>query len=131
MIKLEYRREIALVYSVEEVTKKLNSMRGHGFSESEIHLFSKDIRPLQLLNKYTDLQIHKAGSLLNRLYSFLTRQNVYEISLRNLHLSNEEIKHYGHGIELGGIFIIAQHEHPFEKHPKKQSVSWYVSKATD
>lgn len=30
---MEYRREIALVYSIEEAMTKLNLIRGHGFSE--------------------------------------------------------------------------------------------------
>ena len=114
-----------------EATQKLNSMRGHGFSESEIHLFAKDIRPLQSLKMYTDLQIHQAGNLLDQLFSLLTRQNVFEVSLRNLQLSDEEIVHYGHGIALGAIFIIAQHEYPFEKQTKKQAVNWNTSKAVD
>ena len=129
--KLEYRREIALVYSVEEATQKLNSMRGHGFSEYEIHLFAKDTRPLHPLKMYTDLHIHHSGRLLDHLYSLFLQKNVYEVSLRNLKLSDEEMAHYGHGIELGGIFIIAQHDHPFEKQPKKQAVNWSVSKAVD
>ena len=57
MRRLEYRREIALVYSIEEVTQKLNRMRGHGFSEFEIHLFAKDIRPLQSLKIYNSKTI--------------------------------------------------------------------------
>ena len=131
MRRLEYRREIALVYSMEEVTQKLNRMHGHGFSEFEIHLFAKDIRPLQSLKMYTELQIHQSGNLLDQFYSLLMRQSVYVASLRNLQLSDEEKAHYGHGIELGGIFIIAEHEYPFEKQPKKQSVRWKAPNAVD
>ena len=80
---------------------------------------------------YTDLHIHQSGNLLDQFYSLLTKQSVYVASLRNLQLSEEEKVHYGHGIELGGIFIIAEHEYPFEKQPKKQGVRWKVPNAID
>ncbi|MGN7479781.1 general stress protein [Solibacillus silvestris] len=128
---MEYRREIALVYTVEEALAKLNIIRGHGFSEHEIHLFSKDIRPFQSLKMYTDIQIHTAGNWMDQLISFITRQNVYEASLRILHLTPEEAAHYGHGIELGAIFIIAEHEHPYEKEPKKRQAAFNMSNAVD
>lgn len=127
---MEYRREIALVYTLEEALAKLNVIRGHGFSEHEIHFFSKDIRPLQSLKMNTDIQIHQAGNVIDKCFSLILNQNVYEVCLRNLKLSAEETTHYGHGIEQGAIFIIAQHEHPFEKEPKKQA-AWKVSNAAD
>lgn len=128
---MEYRREIALVYSVEEAMTKLNIIRGHGFSEHEIHVFSKDIHPLQSLKMYTDIQVHLAGNWLDQLISFVTRKNVYEVSLRILHLTSEETAHYGHGIELGAIFLFAEHEYPYEKEPKKQQAAFNLSRAVD
>lgn len=56
---MEYRREIALVFSLEEALQKLNSMRAHGFSEFEIHVFAKDIKPLHSLKMYTDIHVHQ------------------------------------------------------------------------
>jgi hypothetical protein len=128
---MEYRREIALVFSIDEALDKLNIIRGHGFSEFEIHVFSKDIQPLQSLKMYTDIHIHEAGNLLDQFFSLLLNQNRYEVSLRNMKLSSEELAHYGHGIEQGGIFIIAQHDYPMDKEPKKAGVAWNVSKVTD
>lgn len=128
---MEYRREIAFVFSIEEAIEKLNIIRGHGFSEFDIHIFSKDIRPLQSIKMNTDIHIHVAGNFLDQLLSILLNQNIYEISLRNMNLSSEEMRHYGHGIEQGGIFIIAQHDYPLDKEPKKPNVAWNVSNVTD
>ena len=128
---MEYRREIALVYSIEEAMTKLNMIRGHGFSEHEIHVFSKDNHPLQSLKIYTDIQVHLAGNWFDKLISFITRQNVYEVSLRILHLTPEETAHYGHGIDLGAIFLFAEHEHTYEKEPKKQQAAFNLSKAVE
>lgn len=128
---MDYRREIALVYSVEEAITKLNIIRGHGFSEHEIHMFSKDIHPFQSLKMYTDIQVHLAGNWFDQLISMFTRKNMYEISLHSLHLTPEESDHYGHGIELGAIFLFAEHKHPYEKETKKQQAAFNLSRAVD
>lgn len=80
---------------------------------------------------YTNIQVHLAGNWIDQLISLTKQQNVYEVSLRILHLTPEEAAHYGHGIELGAIFIFAEHEHPYEKKPKKQQVSLNMSNAVD
>lgn len=49
----------------------------------------------------------------------MSRENVYQVCLRNFDFSKEERAHYGHGIEQGAYFLIAEHEHPFEKQPNK------------
>ena len=128
---MEYRREIGLVYSVDEALTKLNIIRAHGFSEHEIHLFAKDIRPLHSLKMYTEINIHAAGNWMDQMISLITGQNVYEVSLRILQLTQEEVAHYGHGIEQGAIFLFAEHEHPYEKEPVKQRVPVNIPNVVD
>ncbi|MEK4700244.1 general stress protein [Solibacillus sp. FSL R7-0668] len=128
---MEYRREIALVFSLEEALQKLNSMRAHGFSEFEIHVFAKDIKPLHSLKMYTDIHVHQAGNLTDQIWSLMSRENVYQVCLRNFDFSKEERAHYGHGIEQGAYFLIAEHEHPFEKQPNKAQAAWNTTKAVD
>lgn len=119
MNKMEYRRKIAVVYTAEEALEKVNMMRQHGFSEHEIHLFSKDIRPLQSLKMYTDIDVHQAGNLVDKILSLIWQMPLYEVCLRLLRFSDEERFHYGQLIEKGAIFMIAQHEFPFEKQESK------------
>lgn len=122
---MEYRREVALVFSLEEALQKLNIMREHGFSEFEIHVFAKDTRPLQSIKMSTDIHVHQAGNLGDQIWHFFSRQNLYEVCLRNFDFSKEERAHYGHGIEQGALFLIAEHEHPFEKTPNKASIATF------
>ena len=128
---MEYRREVALVFSLEEALQKLNSMREHGFSEFEIHVFAKDIKPLRSLKMYTDIHIHEAGNLADQVWRFFSRENLYEVCLRNFDFSNEERIHYGHGIEQGAYFLLAEHEHPFEKQPNKANAVWKTTNVAD
>lgn len=128
---MEYRREVALVYSLEEALQKLNSMREHGFSEFEIHVFAKDIKPLHSLKLYTDLHVHQAGCLTDQLWCFFSRDNLYEVCLRNFDFSKEERAHYGHGIERGAYFLLAEHEFPVEKQLTKAHAAWKTTNIVD
>lgn len=124
---MEYRREVALVFSLEEALQKLNRMREHGFSEFEIHVFAKDIKSLQSLKMYTDIHVHEAGNLVDQVWQFFSREPLYEVCLRNFDFSKEERAHYGHGIKQGGFFLIAEHEHPVIKQPNKVNAAWKTS----
>ena len=124
---MEYRRAVALVFSTEEALQKLNSMRNHGFSEFEIHVFAKSIKPLQSLKMYTEIHVHEAGSLVDQVWRFFSREPLYEVCLRNFDFSKEERAHYGHGIEQGGVFLIAEHEHPLNKQPTNVPAAWKTS----
>ncbi|WP_274307279.1 general stress protein [Solibacillus daqui] len=128
---MEYRREVALVFSLEEALQKLNSMRAHGFSEFEIHVFAKNIKPLLSLKMYPDIHVHKAGNLMDQFWRLFSRGNLYEVCLRSFDFSKEERAHYGHGIEQGAYFLIAEHEHPLEKQPNKVNAAWKTTNATD
>lgn len=115
---VEYRREIAVAYSLEEALKKVELMRQHGFSEHEIHLFTKDIRPFSSLKMYTDIHIRQAGGVFDKIGQLMYNMKLYEVCLRPFGFSREELSHYGQLIEKGAIFILAQHDMPIEKQTK-------------
>lgn len=123
---MEYRREIAVAYSLEEALKKVELMRQHGFSEHEIHLFTKDIRPFLSLKMYTEINVRQAGHWLDKILKILYNIGLYEVCLRPFDFSIEELTHYAQCIEKDAIFIIAQHDMPIEKQPsnaKKLAIS--------
>lgn len=116
---VEYRRKIAVVYSLEDALKEVNFMRQHGFFEHEIHISAKDIRPLHELKMYTDIDIRQAGSLFDKFLSVLLKMRLYEVGLRSIGFSTEELFHYGQLIEKGAIFMVAQHDQPIVKQTQK------------
>lgn len=120
---MEYRREIAVAYSLEEALKKVELMRQHGFSEHEIHLFAKDIKPYSSLKMYTDIDVRQAGGIMDRCLHILYKMRLYEVCLRRFDFSFEELTHYGHCIEKGATFIIAQHDLPIEKQRTKKNLA--------
>ncbi|MER2192085.1 MAG: general stress protein [Solibacillus sp.] len=120
---MEYRREIAVAYSLEEALKKVELMRQHGFSEHEIHLFAKNIRPYSSLKMYTEIEVRQAGGLVDKCLHIVYKVGLYEVCLRPFDFSSDELKHYGHCIEKGATFIIAQHDFPIEKKPAKKSLA--------
>ena len=115
VILLEYRRKIAVVYTLEEALQKLNEIRQHGFFEHEIHIFTKKIAPFHSLKMNTEIHVHQAGNVLDQLLAVAFRMKQYEVCLRKFQFSQEELYHYGELIRKNAIFIIAQHDYPFEK----------------
>lgn len=115
---MEYRRQIAVVFTLEDALKKVNNMRMYGFSEHEIHIFAKDIQPMQSLKMNTEIDIHQAGNLFEKIQSMVWGMDLYEVCLRKLQFSEAEVHHYGRVIEQGAIFMVAQHDLPFEKQKK-------------
>ena len=115
VILLEYRRQIAVVYTLEEALQKLNEIRQHGFFEHEIHIFTKKIAPFHSLKMNTEIHVDQAGNMLDQLLAVAFGMKQYEVCLRKFQFSEEELYHYGELIRKNAIFIIAQHDYPFEK----------------
>lgn len=115
--RMKFQRQIAVVYTIPDTFNKVNDMRELGFLEHEIYIFSKNIRELQSLKKYTEINIHQSGDLLDMFKATITGSNLYEVSLHRFQFSEEELRHYGELIRKGAFFIIAQHEYPVEKKP--------------
>lgn len=116
LMMMEYRREIAVIYTLEDALHKLNEMKQHGFFEHEVHIFTKSVKPLHSLKMNTDIQVHQAGNLVDQMLSFTLRMKLYEVCLRPYHFSENERTHYAEVIQKGAILIIAEHEYPLEKH---------------
>ena len=117
---MEYRREIAVVYTLQDALQKIEQMMMHGFREFEIHIFTKDITPVKPIKTTTKIDVRACGHLFDKFQSLLYNMTLYEVCLRHLGFSEEELHHYGQLIEKGAIVMIAQHQHPFEKTPTRQ-----------
>lgn len=112
---MQYNREIAVVYTVEEALEKLNKMRALGFFEHELHIISKNIEPFQSLKMQTEIDVHQAGNVIDKVKGMLLGTDGVKVCLGRFHLTMEEIRAYADLIENGAIFIIALHEYPMEK----------------
>lgn len=117
MVVLQFHRQLAVVYTVPDVIKKVNYMRELGFLEHEIHIFAKNIRKLQSLKMYTEIDVHQSGNLFDMMISVITGTKLHETAIKRFEFSDEELHHYGELIRKGAILIIAQHDFPVEKQP--------------
>lgn len=120
---MRYQRQIAVVYTVQDVLKKVSYMRELGFLEHEIHIFAKNIRELQSVKMFTKINVHQSGNLFDRMLSVMTGTKLHETCLKRFDFSVEELRHYGELIRKGAILIIAQHDFPVEKQPTSYKFS--------
>ena len=112
---MHYRRQIAVVFSVEDVTKKLNEISQHGFFEHEVTIYTKHIHTLHSLKMNTDIQIHHAGGLLDRLLAIVYRMKCPDVCFRSYEFSNDELMHYSEMVAKGAYVLIAEHEYPVDQ----------------
>ena len=112
---MQYNREIAVVYTVKEALEKLNYMRSLGFFEHELHIITKNIEPFQSLKMQTEIDVHQAGNVIDKVKGMIRGTNGVKACLSGFYLTSEEIRAYADLIENGAIFIIALHEFPMEK----------------
>ena len=120
---MEIQRQLAVVYTVEDALSKVNHMRNLGFSEFEIHIFARNIRELQSLKMYTEIDVHQSGNFLDMMKSVVSGRKLHEACLNHFEFSDEELHHYGELIRKGAIFIIAQHDYPVDKQPSTLKLS--------
>lgn len=123
VVMMEYRRKIAVVYTLQDALRKIEQMKQHGFREFEIHLFTKNVTPIKELKTTTKLNIRHCGHFLDQLQGLFFNMALYEVCLRNFDFSKEELQHYGRMIEQGACVIIAQHDLPYEKTPARSTVA--------
>lgn len=112
---MQYNREIAVVYTVKEALEKLNYMRSLGFFEHELHILTKNIEPFQSLKMQTEIDVHQAGNVIDKVKGMIHGTDGVKVCLRRFYLTDEEIRAYADLISNGAIFIIALHEYPMEK----------------
>lgn len=114
---MQFRRQIAVVYTVPEVLNKVTYMRELGFLEHEIHIFAKNIQELYSFKKNTNIKVHQAGNIFDWMKALLSGRKLYEACLLRFKFSDDELQHYGDLIRKGAFLIIAEHEFPVEKQP--------------
>lgn len=112
---MQYNREIAVVYTVTEALEKLNYIRSLGFFEHEIHIITKNTEPFQSLKTETEIDVHQAGNMLDKVKGIIRGTDSIKACLNRYYLTEDEIRAYADLISNGAIFIIALHEYPMEK----------------
>lgn len=103
-----YRIEVANGH--EDFFYKLETLKAEGFSERDIHIFSKDISNFENIKANSDIHTHEAGNWIDKFKSFFTGEDAVTETLRQIDLTEEEISYLSHELSQGASIIYAQRD---------------------
>ncbi|KGR86152.1 general stress protein [Lysinibacillus odysseyi] len=101
-----YRIEVANGH--EDFFYKLETLKAEGFSERDIHIFSKDVSTFENLKADSDIHTHEAGNWIDKFKSFFTGEDAVTETLRQIDLTEEEISYLSHELSQGASIIYAR-----------------------
>ncbi len=104
-MNMKSNRRIEIAHSQDEIFEKLELLQTEGYSESDIHVISKERGDLSTLSRHTDVSTHEAGSMMDTFKSWFTGETAISEGLKNLDLSEEETERYTREVASGGIVL--------------------------
>lgn len=96
----------------EDFFYKLETLKSEGFSEHEIHIFSKDIDNYENIKLDSDIHTHEAGNWMDKFKAFFTGEDAESETLRQIDLTEAEISYLSNELSQGATVIYARKETP-------------------
>ncbi|RAZ69829.1 general stress protein [Planococcus maitriensis] len=100
------KKVLGIVYSQEDLDRKLRQFNEQGYSANVIHAVAE--QPDHLEGR--QLEVEQAGSLGDKMKSFVTGKSAVKESIDSLGLSEEESKRYTEDVAKGGILLYVENE---------------------
>lgn len=91
---------LAVLYSEEDLLRKIDELEQQGYSEEDLHLMAKDDDHFKETEKRTHIDIEETGSFSEKFKGIFGKGGV-----KTLDLSKEDKERYKDDLEQGGILI--------------------------
>lgn len=102
-------REFEIIYSQEELERKVEEFKFRGYKESDIHVLAKDGDRLGTLGNHTDVQTEEAGSAMNKFKAFFSGEDAVREELDKFNLERTEADRLEKELNRGGILLYTDH----------------------
>lgn len=106
MMNSSNKKVLGIVYSQEDLDRKLRQYNEEGYSADEIHAVAEE--PEQLDGR--QLEVEQAGSFGDKMKSFVTGKSAVKETIDSLGLSDAESKRYTEDVAKGGILLYVENE---------------------
>lgn len=104
-MNFESNRKIEVARTEDEMYGKLEQLKAQGYSESDIHVISKDHAHMSTLNRYSEVSTHEAGTFMDKFKSWFTGEDSVTEGLRKLDLNDAETDRYSKDVASGGFLL--------------------------
>lgn len=91
---------LAVLFSEEDLLRKIEDLKGDGYKEEELHLMAQDEDRFERAEQRTHIEIEETGGFSEKFKGLFGKGGV-----KSLDLSDEDQKRYKADLEKGGILI--------------------------
>ncbi|MGO1057923.1 general stress protein [Planococcus sp. FY231025] len=91
---------LAVLYSEQDLLKKIESLKQQGYSEEDLHLMAEKDDHFERVEQRTHLEVEEAGSISQKFKGIFGKGGV-----KALDLSDDDKKRYAEDLEKGGVLI--------------------------
>ncbi|TAA73218.1 general stress protein [Planococcus salinarum] len=98
-------REFEIVYSQEEMEQRIEQLKMHGYSESDIHVLARDKDVFNSYESRSNVDKQEAESFSTKFKSFFSGEDAVDSRLRDLDLDEPAVQRYSEDIKKGAILL--------------------------
>lgn len=99
------KKVLAVVFSEEDLMRKIEDMKNQGLSESDLHLVSGDSELLDTLEHQLDAEGKRINTFKDKFKSYITGESSMREGVKSLGLNDQETERYTSDLAKGGILI--------------------------
>lgn len=103
---------LAVVFSEEDLLKKVGDLKNQGYSEQDIHLVAQDRDRLDALEERTGAEGEEVNSFKDKFKGFISGEGSVREGVKSLGLSEDATERYTADIAKGGILLYTESERP-------------------
>lgn len=98
-------RKFEMVYSAEELSRRMTELKEMGYSEGDIHLIARDEDALGAVGGKGNANTHAGGSIADKFKSIFSGESEIRKQLNSLGLGETTAESYEHEIRNGAILM--------------------------
>lgn len=106
----ENKQVLSVVFSEEDLIKKIEEIEQQGYAESDLHIISQDASQLESIQNQSEAEIEEAGSFKDKFKGFITGEGSVREGIKDLGLSEKETERYTADVARGGILVYVDAE---------------------
>ncbi|WP_203332375.1 general stress protein [Planococcus beigongshangi] len=104
------KKVLAVVFSEEDLNKKIETLKAEGYREQDLHLVAESSDRLASLENMTGAEGEEVNSFKDKFKGFITGEGSIREGVKSLGLDEQETERYTSDLAKGGILIYTETE---------------------
>ena len=104
------KKVLAVVFSEEDLMRKIEGLKTQGYKESDIHLVAQDGYRLDAIENRTGAEGEQVNSFKDKFKGFISGEGSVREGVKSLGLNDQETERYTADIANGGILLYTEEE---------------------